>query len=334
VGRIDQEQGAVPRGPADHSSRRLARLVEELDEAGLDLSGPWPGRHVAAVEIDYALRPTVHERRVPSYGALVEPTTDPAGWGAETGLEIERRPLAQRPDASARPYADGMASWLIRRRAGGDEWAVFDRPAGSERDLVVLAEATGAMVVQRHPSGVVRIVAPAGVFRWDGTRWQHQPLVSTWIDTVGACALHGDREVLQTLLEFAVHDLGARGIGATLVYRPDETLEASFDRRLAEPPPLHITRPADLAPLRHVLAQVDGAALFDEAGELKWIGVRLVPSAAAEVGVDGHRGTRHTSGRRYSFDDPTATVIAVSEDGPVTVFRNGAILGASGPTST
>ena len=38
---------------------------------------------------------------------------------------------------------------------------------------------------------------------------------------------------------------------------------------------------------------------------------------------------RHTAARRYSFDDPTATVIVVSEDGPVTVLRDGHILGAS-----
>lgn len=320
--------------PADPSGRRLARLVEELGEAGLDLAGGWLGRDLAAREIDYALRPAVHERRVPSYGALVEPTDEPAAWAVETDLEVDRRPLDGRPAEAARLYADGVTSWLVRRSAGDDEWVVFDRPAGSERDLVVLAEASGALVVQRHPSGLVRVVAPAGVFRWDGTRWLHQPLVSTWIDTVGACAEHGDREVLQTLLEFAVHDLGARGIGATLVYRYDGSLAGRFDCRLPAPPALPITRPADLAPLRHALAQVDGAALFDEGGVLRWIGVRLVPSVAAEAGVEGHRGTRHTSGRRYSFDDPAATVIVVSEDGPVTVFRGGRVLGSSGPTAT
>jgi hypothetical protein len=55
--------------------------------------------------------------------------------------------------------------------------------------------------------------------------------------------------------------------------------------------------------------------------------VRLVPSPEAESDVEGYRGMRHTSARRYSFDDPLATVIVVSEDGPVTVLRNGEILG-------
>jgi DNA integrity scanning protein DisA with diadenylate cyclase activity len=55
--------------------------------------------------------------------------------------------------------------------------------------------------------------------------------------------------------------------------------------------------------------------------------VRLVPSAEAESDVEGYRGMRHTSARRYSFDDPTATLIVVSEDGPVSVIRNGEVLG-------
>ena len=44
---------------------------------------------------------------------------------------------------------------------------------------------------------------------------------------------------------------------------------------------------------------------------------QLVQSMKGES-VDAFGGTRHTSGRRYSYDDPTATVIVVSEDGPVT----------------
>lgn len=57
--------------------------------------------------------------------------------------------------------------------------------------------------------------------------------------------------------------------------------------------------------------------------------MRLVPSAEAETQVEGYRGMRHTSARRYSYDDPNATVIVVSEDGPVTVLRNGELLGTS-----
>ena len=310
---------------------RQRRLVEELDEIGIHLDGSATWHELAVEELDYALHPPVHERRIPSFGAVLDPTAPPAIWQEATQLRIERRPVGDRSVKSARRYADGVSTWLIRRPDHHDAWAVFDRPAGSERDLVVLAGALDATMVQRHPSGVIRLVGDFGVLRWDRFNWHHEPLVTTWISTVEPSDGLGRPDVLRRLLEFAVHDLGARGIGATLVYQPDGRFQASFEERLGVPPPLAIDHAADLAPLRHVLAQIDGATLFDADGVLRLIGVRLVPTATAETGVDAYRGMRHTAGRRYSFDDPTATVIVVSEDGPVSVFRAGELLGSSAP---
>jgi len=114
-----------------------------------------------------------------------------------------------------------------------------------------------------------------------------------------------------------------------LIYRPDLDDGPPVEERLPTPPPLQIRTASHLAPLRHALAQIDGAAVFDAGGVLRRLGVRLVPSSAAEESVDAFGGTRHTSGRRYSYDDPNATVVAVSEDGPVTVLRHGEVLGRS-----
>ncbi len=328
------------------STARLRRLADELAEVGfeLDPASDWGG--VVLTEIDYALRPNVHERRVPSVGAIIEPTTPPETWSQGTDLEVSRKPVEAMPLVGTRLFADGLSSWLIRRLSGDDEWAVFDRPAGSERDLVVLAETLGAVVVQRHPNGSVRIVGDFGVLRWEGLRWHKEPPVSAWIDSVTVCAdrnssvrslegslgSHGDRDVLEILLEFAVHDLGSRGIGALLIYRPHAVPGPPVELRLPTPPTLDVRRPADLAPLRHALSQVDGAAVFDGDGVLRELGVRLVPSPRAELVVEGLGGMRHTSGRRYSFDDPLATIIVVSEDGPVTVLRNGELVGRSPST--
>lgn len=313
---------------------RVRRLAEELDEEGLGAAlGPVGGfRSLVLEELDYALHPAVHERRIPSYGSIVGPTRDPSTWQGPTELHITRRAIPGFPLADARRFADGLSSWLLRRADGEIESVVFDRAAGSERDLVVLTEAMGATLIQRHPSGVVRVVGASGVLRWDGISWHHEAPVGEWIDAFSVCAGHGDREIVTMLLEFAVHDLGARGIGALLVYQPsehDDNDAATYEIRLGVPPPLRIDRAADLAPLRHVLAQIDGAAVFDRSGTLRQLGVRLVPSVEAENDVEGLRGMRHTSGRRYSFDDPMSTIIVVSEDGPITVLRNGEILGRS-----
>ena len=316
---------------------RLRRLADELVDEGYGFIEH--DRPLLLPELYYALRPAVHERRAPSFGSFVAPTVDPSEWSGPTELTISRSPVENLPVHQARRFADGLSSWLVRREES-TELVVFDRPAGSERDLVVLAESTGASIVQRHPGGAVRAVGSFGVLRWDGIGWHHEPPVRSWLDTLGAGGLHGDTKVLGKLMAFAVHDLGARGTGALLVYRPgddgadgaDDADDATWELRLPVPPPLHIARPADLAPLRHVLSQIDGAAVFDRTGTLRQLGVRLIPSAEAIADVEGYRGMRHTSGRRYSFDEPDATVIVVSEDGPVTVLRNGELIGRSEPT--
>lgn len=321
-------------GPGEGHVRRLA---EELADEGMGfvpgvVEPGDPVGHTLLHELVHALRPPRHERRIASYGAIVHPSRPLGAWSSPTQLSVARRPVDELPLAGARRFADGLSSWLVRDGSEAQDLVVFDRAAGSERDLVVLAEATGATLVQRHPSGVVRLVGDFGVVRWDGTAWHHEPSVRTWIDTLGLCAgCNPDAHVLTQLLEFAVHDLGARGVGALLVHRPTGDPGPAYEVRLPAPPPLEITRPADLAPLRHVLAQVDGAAVFDETGTLRELGVRLVPSPEAEADVEGFRGMRHTAGRRYSFDDPLATVIVVSEDGPVTVLRNGGLVGRSEP---
>jgi DNA integrity scanning protein DisA with diadenylate cyclase activity len=315
----------------DSLSARQLRLIDELAETGLPLDATDADDVLLLIEVDYALRPPIHERRVPSVGSIIEPTVDPDQWDERTHLEITHRPIGRLHLEGARRFADGFSSWVIRRASGEDEWAVFDRPAGSERDLVVLADALGASIVQRHPTGAVRVIGAFGVLRCERYRWHHEPPLRAWIDSIAACPEHGDRDVLETLLRFAVHDLGSRGIGAILVYRPDNDGGQSFETRMPAPPPLQIRSPAALAPLRHALAQVDGAAVIDANGQLRELGVRLVPSPQAEAEVAGYRGMRHTSGRRYSYDDPLATVIVVSEDGPVTVLRNGELLGVSAP---
>jgi hypothetical protein len=255
--------------------------------------------------------------------------SDSATWESGTQLAITRQPLDEQPLTDARRFADGLSSWLLRRSDGATEWMVFDRPAGSERDLVVLADVLDATIVQRHPSGSVRVVGRFGVLRWKGLSWHYEPPVASWIDTVTACEAHGDPAVLRAILEFAVHDLGSMGIGALLIYRPQPEPGPAVEERLPRPPPLRIYNATHLAALRHALTQIDGAASFDAQGVLRQLGVRLVPSIAAEESVEAFRGTRHTSGRRYSHDDPFATVIAVSEDGPVSVLRNGEVLGRS-----
>lgn len=324
--------------PADLRRRRIERLLGDLADVGFVFPVSEPVLDAVSVELDYAMRPRVHERRVPTYGAIVAPVGDRSDWQASTDLQITERPFPRTGLTGARMFADGLSSWVIRGvddhagpDAADDELVVFDRPAGSERDIVVLAESTRGVIVQRHASGVVRVAGSFGVLRWDGLRWQHQPPVGDWVATFTDCTDDAQRAVIETLLEIALHDLGSRGIGAILVYRRQRPVDgrwptaSNYELRLGPPPGLQVRRPADLAPLVHVLAQIDGAAVFDVDGTLRELGVRLRPAPETEFVVEGIGGMRHTTARRYSADEPDAVVVVVSEDGPVTVMRAGAI---------
>ncbi|MDZ7673772.1 MAG: diadenylate cyclase [Acidimicrobiales bacterium] len=309
------------------SAARLERLAAELEEDGVGFVIGDHRRATVLDELDYALRPPVHERRVPSYGAIIGPETTADAWAPATHLRAERLVTVDFGDAEIRCFADGISSWAIRETGGVDELVVFDRSASSERDLVILASASGGIVVQRHPGGVVRIVGDDGVARRDLTGWHHEPPLGPWLDRIPGCREAGQLTTLGLLLDFAVHDLGARGIGSLLIVNDTGELANGHEHRLPIPPPLSIHHPHDLAPLRHALTQTDGASVFDRDGVLRRMGVRLVPSIEAEAQVQAIGGTRHTSARRYSFDEPDALVVVISEDGPVTVLQAGEAVG-------
>ena len=90
------------------SAARLRRLVDELAEDGFELDGDDAWQALVLNELDYALRPTVHERRVPSYGSIIAPTVDPSGWGVATELTITRRMLGETKVGYSRLFADAF----------------------------------------------------------------------------------------------------------------------------------------------------------------------------------------------------------------------------------
>lgn len=317
---------------------RLGRLAEEIVDELPPVARTVATDEEVLTELAHALRPPRHERRIPTYGAFVSPTSDPDRWGELTGLTIELDTTELDELASSRRYADGLASWLVIGPDRPPRLVAFDRPVSSERDLVIVAAASGATVVQRHPSGLVRIAGGFGVVRTDGLTWHLEPPVDTWLDQTCRRRAGLVDGTLEAAIAFAVHDLGAQGIGATLVLHPAVAGLVDAGSRLgsaaADPPPLCITRAADLAPLRQALAHLDGASMFDGSGTLRALGAHLVPSRRAESAIDVQGGTRHTSARRFSHDHPEALVVVVSEDGPVTVFEHGEVRASSSTGSS
>jgi len=83
-------------GPvAEPGPARLRRLAEEIEESGLRLDLSDVVGRILLEEIDQALRPPVHERRIASCGTIIEPSSDPSLWASGTELVITRGDLGE-----------------------------------------------------------------------------------------------------------------------------------------------------------------------------------------------------------------------------------------------
>lgn len=304
---------------------RLRRLAEELADEGVNVLDDAPDRVATLVELAYALRPQRFEGRVPTYGVLIPPSGTVLGSNGLVESGVDLIPVHDLDLQFARRFADGITTFAVRDDEQITHIACFDRNTADEYDLVGVQSSLDGVIVQRHPSGQVRLFGPSGVVRWDGVGWHTDPTLDQWVRRLGQLAPELPTEQIRPLLRFAVHELAARRIGATLIWRPTDQ---SVPRHRHEPlvhnaPALRLDRTGEAAALAQALSQTDGAALFDRETALVGLGIRLAPSRDATRTVGALRGMRHTSARRYSHDDPDAIVVVVSESGTVTIMYCG-----------
>lgn len=312
--------------PTTPEARRRRRLQEELVDDGVPLPLEGPLGEIVLDELDHARHPEVHEGALPRYGALVLQDGAELWAGAKVAPDV----LRLDPDGLelGRRLADGRSSFVLRYGAGSAKLVFFDRSLESESSLVEVHRGSGAIVVQRTGAGLVRAVGPDGIVTWDTARWTFKPLAAHYAPPVRRLVPDADPTVLDGLLELCVHWLSAARVGATVVWLlgdvgPEARL--GLDLRSATPAPaLRVDHRGHFAGLAGAAAQMDRAIVVGAAGQVAHFGVGLRSTERASRLVPPVGGTRHTSARRFSFDDLDTLVFVVSQDGPVTVFRGGA----------
>ena len=315
---------------------RLQRLADELLDEGVPALDGAPDPVSALVELAYALRPQLHEGRVPTYGVLMPPVTPTFDREHRIGADtIDLIDVAQLDVQFARRFADGVTSFAVRSGDTITSIAGFGRNMADEYDLVGLQAQLGGLIIQRHPGGQVRVFGPHGVVRWNGITWHHDAPVDAWIERLATVTGDLPLDGVRPLLRFAIHELGGRRIGATLIWRPTEHPPPArgLEPLVHHAPRLRLDHVGEEAAIAQALSQTDGAAIFDEEPALVALGIRLGPSREAEAAVPAMSGMRHTSAVRYSYDDPHAVLIVVSEDGPVTLMHAGRAIAAADPAT-
>lgn len=304
----------------------MARLDEELTDDGIPLPDDTELRRRLLEELYVVRRPKVHERRRPLYGALVLP---PGRSLLPVGDLSDLMDLTELGLEQARLFADGRSSFLARHSDGTIQLAYFTRSVQYEADLVDVQEATGALIVQRTLLTAGRLFTDEGVIEWTGHEWTFRPTAAAQLPVVGRTVPVASYDVLNGVLDLCVHWLSPGQVGATIVLVLSDggelpegfDCEASFDGA-----PLSVRVRQHFPAFLSVLSQTDLATVIDSKGTALRFAVGLRSSPEAERLVQDSRGMRHRSARRYSFDHPETLVFVVSEDGPVTVFSDGAAI--------
>ena len=305
------------------------RLAEELDEDGIALEEHHTVRDLLLDELDYARRIPMFEGRRPLYGSFSMP---PGMSITNAGGIADLVALDGLPIEMARTFADGRSAFVVNRHEEPPVLVCFDRPVQYEAELVHLQEITGARIVQRTAVfGQVRLFADRRVVAWDGQNWTDRPTAAALLPTLRRCAPDLDPAVAHGMLDLAVHWLSPARVGATIVVHEQDFQWASMDVATKfHAPTLSITNRQHFPALFASLQQHDLATLVKGDGSVMYLGVGLRSSVEAERAVDSDRGMRHRSAQRFSYDHPSTTIAVVSDNGPVTIFREGRAIGLAG----
>ena len=303
-------------------ARRLLRLRNELYDDGVRLPGNSDLADLVLAELEYARHPRSHEGIAPRYGALLPADS---AISDEFGLTSLIDCLDVDIDV-VRRLADGRSSFVLRSVGASPQLACLGHSIEYEASAAQIADELNVIVVQRLSTGWVRMCSPNGVATWDGLRWRNSPHSSTVAAAIQRQVPHIGSPVVEHLVDFCTHWLGAGRIGATLVWSlqcdPLQIEHVAFGAAV-DIPPLDINRREHFSALHSALAQYDRAAMVDPSGSIRIVGVALRPSPQSVEAIPPFRGTRHTSAKRFSFSEPNTVTFTVSSGGSLSVFFRG-----------
>lgn len=306
------------------SKERLDRILQELAEEKISVVSDFGLKDLALQffleELSYALRPPVHERHVPSYAAIIDTnrTVESVGTGHEFNL--------------LRKFADGHGSFLVRSVGGSGE-VVFE-DITNEWVCIEICKKYDSPFIRRSYDGTVSIFSKKFVYVLDKGIWFRKRYASELTKDLQKLAGMGNPEAIRNIAEFCVHYLSVKNIGATLVLWLDDesscldTAGRSKGKELVYPK-FRLAR-ENYPAISSVLAQIDRSVFFEYDGTFAEMEAEFQSSTLAKSVVVQDKGTRHTSSKRFSFDQPRALVFTVSVDGPVSVFSDGRMVSEAG----
>lgn len=312
-------------------------------------------------ELLYAFQPPVHEGSRQSYGAIV--TNDSSL--IENGLLLKYKGHLSKLKSveDMRRVSDGCRTFFCRALSAenlyreflwssgtlsfDDEVAAFslrDAPVFDMRNISPHDPdfpETDLLVVQRSSAGVVRLVCPVGIINmpklddWTLSPFQYTLQLKEYC--IDGRDFHPDtrdkvEDTFRSMARLAVHILGARRIGATLIVESpyggvtkDNSNIIDAARAIdIEDAGLCLRDKGHQSVIANLLVCTDGAAIFSHRGVLRSI-INIINLRSTEAEDNGEKslGAARVRSAKLASKHTYFPVIAVSSDGPVRVFNGG-----------
>jgi DNA integrity scanning protein DisA with diadenylate cyclase activity len=260
-----------------------------------------------------------HEGRIIPKGALFAD-----GFSESEGVRVSRIGVQSN---LIQDVPNGSTCFAYYDRAGFVGLA-FTPDLSDELEAVRFRYGCKGLIIQKDSAGITKVIHESGITIHHDRVWWLKRSVINVLDQVRMHVPQVGVHLLRNILEFAFHHLSPRHIGATLVLYLTESGDDLESMRSADSVnlrdlSLNITDRTVTSVISDILARNDGATIIGPNGAILGVGSHLRYSSRSEDLVSQHKGTRHTSARRFSFDEPRTVVVTVSEDGPVTVFSDG-----------
>lgn len=291
-------------------------FLKELELNGVNLVSPsWMHSTNVVQEISEALAPVVHEGKVSSFGVIFAENINEYAQYDQIHLNVNQLEMA-------RSLADGIEWFILYHQDQFKGLLRLKDSFQSDLNLIRIFPPSGGTILQRNTAGETRFFQGEALIIHENRRWTSKPSVKEAVWKVSKCAPGMDKRILSRILEFSFYVLSpASRLGAILVWF---LKEPKLKKKNLEHFQISIMEETHSNMIKHMLSQVDGATYLAPDGKLMNTGAHLKVSELSRKLIPPVKGTRHTSSIRFSYDIEDALVVTISEDGPVTVFFQGA----------
>ena len=280
--------------------------------------------------IGMLLKPAIHEQKIVPFGVVFVPSLH----GIVSKVNGFRIVELFQPEISHR-LADGKRSFMLFENVESEspiKLLCLDNEVIGEAEMVELATQIGGVVGRVDDKGAATFCFEFGTAICDNRNWLIKRPISSILGKLKRCVPQANEDSLRLILEFCYHTLSPLRIGATIVWLLDEISESEMEpmrpKYVLDSSNFSIAKNSDAQIMKHFLSAVDGALIIDKASKVVGAAAHLKYSLLSQSIILQREGTRHTSAQRFSFDQPKVIVFVVSSDGPVSVFSDGARIGA------